>query len=114
MPKGTLFSNSQGDQIFFDGWNITSVKGLGSYRVNLNIRDQKSNYEFSVGTNFTGSLFCENWIKIEKTSHTLFSRDCGEDLIYSSGILVKNDGGIKEIRQIVDNKYTLITLSKLK
>jgi hypothetical protein len=43
-----------------------------------------------------------------------FSQSCEAGIAYSNSILVAEDGSISIIRQIVDNAYNAMTLTKLK
>jgi len=44
---------------------------------------------------------------------TRFSQQCGDREPYVNSILVANDGSIAVIRQVVDDRYTAMTLTKL-
>jgi len=114
IPQGTLFSNKAGDQVLFDGWSIREVKGMGRRQVNYKNSDGKDGRSFLRGVRPLTIHPCQPWQKRKKLGKTQFSQKCGEQEGYINTILVENDGSISVIRQIVDDRYIPMTLTKLK
>ena len=114
LPEGTLFSNSAGDEIFFDGWSIRKFKLMGSRRAEYVISDTASERTFSQGKRTLAAHSCLAWMRQQQAGKTQFSQSCQADIAYSNSILVAEDGSISIIRQIVDNAYNAMTLTKLK
>ena len=111
--EGILFLNDLGDKIFFDGWVIRNIQGLGLDKVDINIADegrQRIIYNRNVKTRFKN---CFDWEKELNRSNTVFVQNCDDDRKPNVFIKVNNKGSITEIMQIVDNKDTIIQLSKL-
>tara|TARA_Y100000813_G_C24127636_1_gene335963 strand:- start:426 stop:956 length:531 start_codon:yes stop_codon:yes gene_type:complete len=113
-PNGTLFSNSSGDQVLFDGWVIRKVRGMGYYQVNISINDVLNDRVFKRGTMILSNHECDQWRKQESVGLVRFSQYCSNRIAYKNSILVQSNGEISVIRQIVDEKDTVLTLSKLK
>ena len=57
---------------------------------------------------------CDQWRKQESVGLVRFSQYCSNRIAYKNSILVQSNGEISVIRQIVDEKDTVLTLSKLK
>ena len=114
LPEGTLFSNSAGDEIFFDGWSIRKFKLMGSLRAEYVISDTATERTFSQGKRTLAAHSCLAWVRQQQSGKTQFSQSCQADIAYSNSILVAEDGSISIIRQIVDNAYNAMTLTKLK
>jgi hypothetical protein len=113
VPEGTLFSNEAGDQILFDGWSIRQVKGTGRRGLDYEIADSSNQRTFSRGKRRIVTHSCMAWQKQEKSGMILLSQQCGDVESYVNTILVAKDGNIAVIRQVVDDRYTAITLTKL-
>ena len=114
LPEGTLFSNSAGDEIFFDGWSIRKFKLMGSLRAEYVISDTATERTFSQGKRTLAAHSCLAWVRQQQSGKTQFSQPCQADIAYSNSILVAEDGSISIVRQIVDNAYNAMTLTKLK
>ncbi len=111
---GTLFSNSAGDYILFDGWKIAEIGDIGNYKTAMKIRDSGLTRSFVRSNRILANHKCAPWIREENARITRFSQNCNDKMIYANSILVSEDGHISLIRQIVDERYTALTLTKLK
>ena len=112
-PEGTLFSNIAGDEIFFDGWSIRKFKLMGSRRAEYIISDTATERTFSQGKRTLAMHSCLAWMRQQQAGKTQFSQPCEASIAYSNSILVAEDGSISIIRQVVDNAYNAMTLTKL-
>jgi hypothetical protein len=112
-PQGTLFSNQTGDQVFFDGWSVRRVSGLGlrgpAYE-NSDITNQRT---FIRGSRTLTVHQCDQWQQKQQSGKKQFSQSCQGDIIYSNSILVEKDGSISVIQQIVDDRYEPLLLTRL-
>ena len=111
---GTLFSNKAGDQVLFDGWSIRQVSGLGRRGLDIKIDELDGVRSFKRGTRTLASHRCQEWQREMSSGMVSLSQNCGDRRDYSNSILVLEDGSISVIRQIVDERYTALTLTKLK
>ena len=113
MPQGTLFSNKAGDQVLFDGWSVRRVSGLGlrgqEYQ-NSDIGDERT---FMRGSRTLAVHDCDKWQQKQQSGKKQFSQYCEDVKAYSNSILVAEDGSISVIRQVVDDRYNALTLTKL-
>ena len=113
MPQGTLFSNKAGDQVLFDGWSVRRVSGLGlrgqEYQ-NSDIEDERT---FTRGSRTLAVHNCHKWQQKQQSGKKQFSQYCEDVRAYSNSILVAEDGSISVIRQVVDDGYNALTLTKL-
>jgi hypothetical protein len=111
---GTLFSNKAGDQVLFDGWTIRQVRGLGRRGLDVRIDELDGARTFKQGARTLASHSCQEWQREMSSGMVSLSQSCGDRRDYSNSILVLEDGSISVIRQIVDERYTALTLTKLK
>ena len=111
---GTLFSNKAGDQVVFDGWTIRQVRGLGRRGLDVRIDELDGARTFKQGARTLASHRCQEWQREMSSGMVSLSQSCGDRRDYSNSILVLEDGSISVIRQIVDERYTALTLTKLK
>ena len=111
---GTLFSNKAGDQVLFDGWTIRQVSGVGRRGLDIKIHEEDGVRTFKRGTRTLASHSCQDWRREVSSGLVSLSQSCGDRRDYSNSILVLEDGSISVIRQIVDERYTALTLTKLK
>jgi hypothetical protein len=113
--EGTLFSNKAGDKVLFDGWMVRKVSGLGQRGLDIKIDEGDGVRTFKRGIRTLASHRCQQWQREVNLSMVRLSQDCSGDWRdYSNSILVLEDGSISVIRQIVDERYTVLTLTKLK
>ena len=112
--EGTLFSNKTGDKVLFDGWTIREVSGMGRRGLDIKIDGLGDIRTFKQGTRTLGSHRCQEWQRETSSGMVSLSQNCGDLRDYSNSILVLEDGSISVIRQIVDERYTALTLTKLK
>ena len=113
LPDGTLFSNSAGDQILFDGWAVRSVKGLGYTGPAYQNSDVDNERTFKRGNRSLAVHQCDQWQKEQQSDKKKFSQSCKGVNLYTNSILVEKDGSISIIEQIVDDRYELLLLTKL-
>ena len=112
--KGTLFSNNFGDQVLFDGWTLRKVRGMGRRQVNMSISDNKNIRIFSRGNRTISNHHCDKWEQKKNQGSIHYTQYCSARQGYTNSILVNEDGDISLIRQIIDERYTALTLTKLK
>ena len=113
LPEGTLFSNKAGDQVFFDGWSVRRVSGLGLRGQEYQNSDVVDERTFMRGNRTLAVHKCDQWKKKQQSGKKQFSQSCKDVKIYSNIILVEEDGSIGVIRQVVDDRYNALTLTKL-
>jgi len=113
LPEGTLFSNKAGDQVFFDGWSVRRVSGLGLRGQEYQNSDVADERTFIRGNRTLAVHKCDQWKKKQQSGKKQFSQSCKDVKIYSNLILVEEDGSIGVIRQVVDDRYNALTLTKL-
>ena len=112
--EGTLFSNKAGDKVLFDGWMVRKVSGLGRRGLDIKIDELDGVRIVKQGTRTLASHRCQEWQREMSSGMVSLSQDCIGARDYSNSILVLEDGSISVIRQIVDERYTALTLTKLK
>ena len=112
--QGTLFSNKAGDRVLFDGWMVRKLSGLGRRGLDIKIDELGDVRTFKQGSRTLASHRCQEWQHETSSGVVSLSQNCGDRLDYSNSILVLEDGSISVIRQIVDERYTALTLTKLK
>ena len=113
LPEGTLFSNKAGDQVFFDGWSVRRVSGLGLRGQEYQNSDVADERTFIRGNRALAVHKCNQWKKKQQSGKKQFSQSCKDVKIYSNIILVEEDGSIGVIRQVIDDRYNALTLTKL-
>lgn len=113
VDQGTLFSNQLGDVILFDGWSVRRVSGLGLRGQEYQNRDVADERTFMRGNRTLAVHKCDQWKKKQQSGKKQFSQSCQDVKIYSNIILVEEDGSIGVIRQVVDDRYNALTLTKL-
>jgi len=113
VPDGTSFSNSTGDQIFFDGWSIRQFKLMRAHRAAYVISDTVNERTFSQDKRVMAVHHCLEWVRQQRSGKTQFSQSCAADTVYTNSVLVAEDGSISIIRQVVDNTKNAMTLTKL-
>ena len=114
IPGGTLFSNKNGDHLIFNGWSITNVTIKDSKIVNVKIEGEGKKRNFKSGNRVISTHFCDGWFREKNRNLEKLSQSCKGAKAYSNTLIVDELGNISLIRQIVDDKYSSLTLSKLK
>ena len=112
--EGILFSNNFGDEVLFDGWTLRKVRGMGRRQVNMSISDNKNIRYFKRGNRTISSHGCDQWEQQKNRGAVRYTQYCSGSQSYKNNILVNENGDISVIRQIVDERYTALTLTKLK
>ena len=112
--EGILFSNNFGDQVLFDGWTLRKVQGMGRRQINMNISDKKYIRTFKRGDRTLSNHRCNQWEQQKNRGAVRYTQYCSDRQGYKNSILVNENGDISAIRQIVDERYTALTLTKLK
>ena len=110
---GILFSNSLGDQAFFDGWTITKALGLGMLRGSWSVRDDAEGRHFSRLSRLTTFPSCAAWEFTLEAEVTQYTQACPGTVEYSNSILVNAKGEIIHIRQSLNGGASFVTLSKM-
>ena len=111
--EGILFSNNFGDQVLFDGWTLRMVKGMGRRQINVSISDKKNIRSFKRGNRTISNHRCDQWEQQKNSGVVRYTQYCSDRQGYKNSILVNENSDISVIRQIVDERYTALTLSKL-
>ena len=112
--RGTLFSNNFGDQVLFDGWTLRKVQGMGLHQISISISDKKNIRSFLRAGRTISNHRCDQWAQQKKEGIVRYTQYCSDKQGYKNSILVRENGDISLIRQIVDERYTALTLTKLK
>ena len=97
----TVFANTDGDAIAFDGWTIRSVVGFGLAGP-LSISGKDGNRTFLAGGRTT-STECDQWHLNGLTWHQTCSNGPGE-------IVLSEDGNIQKITMAIGNGSGIVTL----
>ena len=113
MPQGTLFSNKAGDQVLFDGWSVRRVSGLGLRGQEYQNSDVGDERTFMRGSRTLAVHNCDKWQQKQQSGKKQFSQYCEDVREYTNSIIVAEDGSISVIRQVVDDRYNALTLTKL-
>lgn len=113
LSEGILFSNSTGDQLLFDGWSIRRVGGLGFYGSTIHISDIDGERSFTREGRSYVVHRCDQWMKKQQYGKKQFIQSCKGVRVYSNSILVDQDGSIVVIKQIIDDRYEPLILTKL-
>ncbi len=113
VPEGILFSNAEGDQILFNGWSVIAVNIMnGKFRSAID--DSRSGQRsFTRGGYLLGAHVCSPWERVADSTQIRLVQDCTNDIRYKNTILLDNNKNIAQIQQIVDFRYTVISLTKL-
>lgn len=114
FKEGILFSNAAGDQILFDGWTVRKIISLGRRRLDIKIDGAVGVRTFKQGTRFIADHMCQPWERYSSYKMVSLSQSCSGRRDYTNSILTLGDGSISVIRQIVDDRYTPLTLTKVK
>ena len=112
--EGTLFSNNVGDQVLFDGWTFRKIRGMGRRQINISILDNNTLRIFKRGNITTSNHRCDQWRQQKNLGVVRYTQYCSDKQSYENSILVEESGNISMIRQIVDESYTALSLTKLK
>jgi hypothetical protein len=110
---GILFSNSRGDQAFFDGWTITRAAGLGLERGSWSVKDDAGRRHFTHRSRLSSYPACAPWEKEAMSGVVQFTQSCQGASVYRNKILVNKKGQITLIRQSLNAGASFVTLSKL-
>ena len=112
--EGTIFSNNIGDQVVFDGSTFRKVRGMGRRQIDMSISDKKNIRFLKSGNRTLSNHRCNQWEQQKNLGAVRYTQSCSDKKRYKNSILVKDNGEISMIRQIVDERYTALTLTKLK
>ena len=111
--EGILFANNFGDQVLFDGWTLRKARGMGRRQININISDKENIRTFKRGNKTISKHRCDQWRQQKNLGVVRYTQYCKDMQSYENSILVEESGNISMIRQIVDERYTALTLTKL-
>ena len=114
ISEGTLFANAAGDQILFDGWTVRRISGLGRRGLDIKINEADGVRTFKQGISVIASHVCQQWERYIHDNKVSLSQNCIDRRDYTNSILILGDGSISVIHQIVDDRYTPLTLTKVK
>ena len=112
LSNGTLFSNKSGDQVFFDGWVVTQIKGLGDVSVNIKHEDLSGGRTFFSNDRYMSLHVCEGWLVKKANEVTSFFQKCKGDTDYLNTISLNKDGRILSVKQVVDAESNYLNLTK--
>ena len=93
---------------------VRKVSGLGRRGLDIKIDELDDVRTFKQGIRTLASHRCQEWQSEMNSGMVSLSQNCTGVRNYSNSILVLEDGRISVIRQIVDERYTALTLTKLK
>ena len=105
----TAFINDR-DAILFDGWTITKVIGLKSFRPAWEIQDLGRERTFNVNGQVVAVHQCDPWEEIDSDGGVRFEQHCMGSQAYTNTILVDSLGKITHISQVVDSTFMLLKL----
>ena len=105
----TAFINDR-DAILFDGWTITKVIGLKSFRPAWEIQDLGRERTFNVNGQVVAVHQCDPWVEIDSEDGVRFEQQCMGSQAYTNTILVDSLGKITHISQVVDSTFMLLKL----
>ena len=105
----TAFINDR-DAILFDGWTITKVIGLKSFRPAWEIEDLGRERTFNVNGQVVAVHRCDPWVEINSDEGVRFEQQCMGSQAYTNTILVGSLGKVTHISQVVDSTFILLKL----
>ena len=105
----TAFINDR-DAILFDGWTITKVIGLKSFRPAWEIQDLGRERTFNVNGQVVAVHQCDPWVEINADDGVRFEQQCMATSAYTNMILVDMLGQITHIEQVVDSSLMVLSL----
>jgi hypothetical protein len=105
----TAFINDR-DAILFDGWTITKVIGLKSFRPAWEIEDLGRERTFNVNGQVVAVHRCDPWVEIASDDGVRFEQQCMATSAYTNMILVNMLGQITHIEQVVDSSLMVLSL----
>ena len=109
----TMFSNTIGDHIVFDGWAITDVAILNQNRFQMRLETAASGErKYLRDTLVTRIHLCAPWQREDTINGVLFIQPCEGVNGYTNSILVDSEGAIAEIIQSVDGSSSKLRLIK--
>ena len=97
----------------FDGWSVRRVSGLGLRGQEYQNSDVDDERIFMRGSRTLAVHNCGKWQQKQRSGKQQFSQYCEDERAYNNSIIVAEDGSITVIRQIVDERYNALTLTKL-
>jgi hypothetical protein len=113
LPQGILFSNQAGDEIMFDGWSVRRVRGMGISGPAYHSSDIGNKRTIKRGSRSLAVHNCNIWQQRQQSGKKQFIQYCKGDKVYSNSILVDKEGSIDVIRQVVDERGSSLTLTRL-
>ena len=131
VSGATLFSNSQGDQVLFDGWNVKDVRGVGFLNSHWQIIDSGESRALNRYGKLTAVHSCSAWRNLRgapiiaevrnlagtsgvtESGKTVFSQTCQGMEAYINRIQVNAMGEIELISQLIDISGTPLLITKV-
>jgi hypothetical protein len=112
----TLFTNSEGDLVVFDGWMVTEVRGLGQASV-ISVQGRVGERLTGKDSRRVGSQACQAWRLMQEGSHVIYEQYCVGIERFENRIIVDSSGSIIKIEQFLGlnelGTRTAIILTKL-
>ena len=93
---------------------MRKIQGMGRRQINTSISDKKNIRSLKRGDRTISNHRCNEWEQQKNLGVVRYTQYCSGKQGYKNSILVKENGDISVIRQIVDERYTALTLTKLK
>ena len=112
FDNGILFANRDGDYVFFDGRNIQFASGFGEFKFYYKNQFSELLKTFNSSDKSSSAHFCSPWVDNTSEQGILFTQQCGNIRDYSNSVRVLFDGTILEIKQILDDTYNPVILTK--
>ena len=103
----------QDTELSLNSWSVRRLSGLGLRGQEYQNSDVADERTFIRGNRTLAVHKCDQWKKKQQSGKKQFSQSCKDVKIYSNIILVEEDGSIGVIRQVVDDRYNALTLTKL-
>ena len=114
VPDGIFFSNTQGDLVFFNGWTVTLVKGMGANTLDYPLARISNNETILWNRNYPNAKDCEPWRSENEVDLKYFIQKCSEPREYNNKIVIEKSGMISHISQVIDYRDSRIKITKLR
>jgi hypothetical protein len=105
----TVFVNGH-DAIYFDGWLISKVSGLGSFTPAWEIQDSDGERSFTVNGHIVARHQCAPWSSVISENVVRYEQKCVGSKGYMNKIFVNGLGQITAIEQVVDSSLKVLIL----
>jgi hypothetical protein len=109
VDESTVFVNGH-DAIYFDGWLISKVSGLGGFTPAWEIQDSGGERFFTVNGQVVARHQCSPWSSVVFENVVRYEQTCAGNKAYMNKILVNGLGQITTIEQVVDSSLKALIL----